>query len=34
MQTYRAQISLTIVDPATGAPIGAITVSVDVEALL
>lgn len=33
-QIYEAQISLTIVDPATGAPIGAITVGVDVHALL
>ncbi|MDE4134999.1 hypothetical protein PXK00_17960 [Phaeobacter sp. QD34_3] len=33
-QTYQAQISLTIVDPATGAPIGAMTVAVDAEALM
>jgi hypothetical protein len=33
-QTYQAQISITIVDPATGAPIGAMTVGVDAEALL
>lgn len=33
-QTYQGQISLTIVDPATGAPIGAMTVGVDAESLL
>ena len=33
-QTYQAQISLTIVDPATGLAIGAMTVGVDAEALL
>jgi hypothetical protein len=33
-QTYQAQISLTIVDPATGAPIGAMTVAVDAESLM
>jgi hypothetical protein len=33
-QRYQAQISLTIVDPATGGPIGAMTVGVDAEALL
>ncbi|KPQ18535.1 MAG: hypothetical protein HLUCCO18_00475 [Rhodobacteraceae bacterium HLUCCO18] len=33
-QRYQAQISLTIVDPATGEPIGAMTVGVDAEALL
>ena len=33
-QTYQGQISLTIVDPATGQPIGAMTVGVDAEALL
>lgn len=33
-QTYQAQISMTIVDPATGAPIGAMTVGVDAEAFM
>jgi len=33
-QMYQGQISLTIVDPATGQPIGAMTVGVDAEALL
>lgn len=33
-ETYQGQISLTIVDPATGQPIGAMTVGVDAEALL
>jgi hypothetical protein len=33
-QTYQAQISFTLVDPATGAPVGAMTVAVDGEALL
>jgi hypothetical protein len=33
-QRYQAQISLTIVDPDTGEPIGAMTVGVDAEALL
>jgi len=33
-QSYQGQISFTISDPATGAPIGAITVGVDAEALL
>lgn len=33
-QTYQGQISLTIVDPSTGEPIGAMTVGVDAEALL
>lgn len=33
-QTYQGQISITIVDPATGQPIGAMTVGVDAEALL
>ena len=33
-QTYQGQISLTIVDPDTGEPIGAITVGVDAQALL
>ncbi|WP_420003895.1 PDC sensor domain-containing protein [Arenibacterium sp. LLYu02] len=33
-QRYQAQISMTIVDPETGAPIGAITVGVDAESLL
>ena len=31
--TYQAQISLTLVDPATGTPIGAMTVGVNAEAL-
>ncbi len=33
-QRYQGQISLTITDPDTGAPIGAITVGVDAESLL
>lgn len=33
-QTYQAQISMTISDPATGAPIGAVTVGVDAEFLM
>lgn len=33
-QRYQAQISVTIVDPETGTPIGAMTVGVDAEALL
>lgn len=33
-ETYQGQISLTIVDPATGQPIGAMTVGVDAEALM
>lgn len=33
-QSYQGQISLTIVDPASGQPIGAITVGVNAEALL
>ncbi|KUP95049.1 hypothetical protein [Tritonibacter horizontis] len=33
-QQYQGQISVTIVDPETGAPIGAITVGVDAESLL
>ena len=33
-QTYQAQISMTIVDPETGAPIGAMTVGVDAEAFM
>ncbi len=33
-QTYQGQISITIVDPASGEPIGAMTVGVDAEALL
>ena len=33
-QRYQGQISLTITDPATGAPIGAMTVGVDAEALM
>lgn len=32
-QTYQAQVSMTIVDPATGAAIGAITVGVNPDAL-
>ena len=32
-QTYQSQVSLTIVDPATNAPIGAVTIGVNVEAL-
>ncbi|MEM6739238.1 MAG: hypothetical protein AAF646_03920 [Pseudomonadota bacterium] len=33
-QSYQGQISITITDPATGAPIGAMTVGVNAEALL
>ena len=33
-ETYQGQISITIVDPATGSPIGAMTVGVDAEALM
>ncbi|MEO0945084.1 MAG: hypothetical protein AAFY06_09600 [Pseudomonadota bacterium] len=33
-QMYQGQISLTIIDPTTGQPIGAMTVGVDAEALL
>lgn len=33
-QRYQGQISVTIVDPETGSPIGAITVGVDAESLL
>lgn len=33
-QSYQGQISLTIVDPDTGEPIGAMTVGVDAESLL
>ena len=33
-ETYQGQISITIVDPATGEPIGAMTVGVDAEALM
>ena len=33
-QRYQGQISVTIVDPDTGAPIGALTVGVDAESLL
>jgi hypothetical protein len=33
-QRYQAQISVTIVDPETGDPIGAMTIGVDAEALL
>lgn len=33
-QRYQGQISVTVVDPDTGAPIGAITVGVDAESLL
>lgn len=32
-QTYQSQVSITIVDPATNAPIGAVTIGVNVEAL-
>ncbi len=32
-QTYQGQVSMTISDPATGEPIGAITVGLDVESL-
>ena len=32
-QTYQSQVSLTIVDPATKAPIGAVTIGINVEAL-
>jgi hypothetical protein len=33
-QRYQAQISMTIIDPATGAPIGAMTIGIDAESLL
>ena len=33
-QTYQGQISVTVTDPATGTPIGALTVGVDAEALM
>jgi hypothetical protein len=33
-QRYQAQISVTVVDPETGQPIGAVTVGVDAESLL
>ena len=33
-QSYQGQISMTIVDPATGSAIGAITVGVNADALL
>ncbi|MFY0692866.1 MAG: hypothetical protein JXR14_13210 [Paracoccaceae bacterium] len=33
-QQYQGQISMTIVDPASGAPVGAITVGIDAEALM
>lgn len=33
-QSYQAQISLTIVDPASGAPIGAMTVGINADALM
>lgn len=33
-ETYQGQISLTIIDPATGKAIGAMTVGVDAEALM
>ncbi|WP_425050230.1 hypothetical protein [Psychromarinibacter sp. S121] len=33
-ETYQGQISITIVDPDTGAPIGAITIGVDAQHLL
>lgn len=32
-QTYQAQVSLTLVDPATGQPIGAMTVGLNADAL-
>lgn len=33
-QSYQAQISFTLTDPASGAPIGAMTVGIDAEALM
>lgn len=33
-QTYQAQISVTITDPDSGAPIGAMTIGIDAEALM
>ncbi|MGP6086119.1 hypothetical protein [Antarctobacter jejuensis] len=33
-QTYQAQISVTITDPASGDPIGAMTVGIDAESLM
>ena len=33
-QTYQAQISITLTDPATGQPIGAMTVGIDAESLM
>ncbi|WP_323770307.1 hypothetical protein [Antarctobacter sp.] len=33
-QTYQAQISVTITDPASGKPIGAMTIGIDAEALM
>ncbi|SDY55851.1 hypothetical protein [Citreimonas salinaria] len=33
-QTYQAQISFTLTDPESGAPIGAMTVGIDAEALM
>lgn len=33
-QTYQAQISITISDPATGTPIGAMTIGIDAETLM
>ena len=33
-QTYQAQISVTIKDPASGKPIGAMTIGIDAEALM
>ncbi len=33
-QTYQAQISITIADPASGDPIGAMTVGIDAESLM
>lgn len=33
-QTYQAQISITIVDPANGQPIGAMTVGIDADSLM
>mgnify|MGYP001089119550 CR=1 FL=1 len=29
-QTYQSQVSITVTDPATGAPIGSITAGIDV----
>lgn len=32
-QSYQAQVSVTLVDPATGAPVGAVTIGLNAEAL-